>query len=106
LEQTVDGEIKLDEEPPVEDLGNGSESIQQLTSQINELDVSANANVITPLTDSTEGSNSESPVQDIDKRIRALKKKVEFMLLAFHSFRNDHILFHVLFIVYCMNCIE
>uniref|UniRef100_A0A2N9G9A3 WIBG Mago-binding domain-containing protein n=1 Tax=Fagus sylvatica TaxID=28930 RepID=A0A2N9G9A3_FAGSY len=75
LEQTVDGEIKLDEEPPVEDLGNGSESIQQLTSQINELDVSANATVITPLTDSTEGSNSESPVQDIDKRIRALKKK-------------------------------
>jgi partner of Y14 and mago protein len=67
----------------VEDLDNGSESVKQLMSQMNELAVSANATVITPPSDSTEGSNSENPVQDIDKRIRALKKKVGFMHLAF-----------------------
>lgn len=99
MEQTVGEEIKLEEALPDEDLGNGSESIEQLTSQINELAVSANASVITPPSDSTEGSNSGNPVQDIDKRIRALKKKVEFMHLAFHSNRNDNISFHVLFVV-------
>lgn len=76
MEQTAGGEIKLEEAPPDEDLGNGSEPIEQLTSQINELAVSANASVITPPSDSTEGSNSGNPVQDIDKRIRALKKKI------------------------------
>jgi len=45
-------------------------------SQMNELAVSANATVITPPSDSTEGSNSGNPVQDIDKKIRALKKKI------------------------------
>ncbi|KAE8009090.1 hypothetical protein FH972_005544 [Carpinus fangiana] len=70
------GEIINEEAPSVEDLDNGSESVKQLMSQMNELAVSANATVITPPSDSTEGSNSENPVQDIDKRIRALKKKI------------------------------
>jgi len=70
------GEIINEEALSVEDLDNGSESVKQLMSQMNELAVSANATVITPPLDSTEGSNSENPVQDIDKRIRALKKKI------------------------------
>ncbi|KAF5448588.1 hypothetical protein F2P56_029105 [Juglans regia] len=76
LEQTVDGEIIKEEPLPVEDLGTGLESVKQLTSQMNELAVSTNATVISPPLDSTEESNSGNPVQDIDKRIRALKKKI------------------------------
>jgi 2',3'-cyclic-nucleotide 2'-phosphodiesterase (5'-nucleotidase family) len=72
-------------------LDNGSESVKQLMSQMNELAVSANVTVITPPSDSTEGSNSGNPVQDIDKRIRALKKKVGFIHLAFPANTNDHI---------------
>ncbi|KAF7842683.1 partner of Y14 and mago-like [Senna tora] len=48
-----------------------SESVKTLTSQINELAVSGN-----PLSDSVEASDSICPGQDIDKRIRALKKKI------------------------------
>ncbi|XP_059433766.1 partner of Y14 and mago [Corylus avellana] len=70
------GEIINEEALSVEDLDNGSESVKQLMSQMNELAVSANATVITPPSDSTEGSNSENTVQDVDKRIRALKKKI------------------------------
>lgn len=90
-EQALSGEIENEEALHVEDLVNGSESVKQLMSQMNELAVSANVTVITPPSDSTEGSNSGNPVQDIDKRIRALKKKVGFMHLAFRANTNDHI---------------
>ncbi|XP_041011776.1 partner of Y14 and mago-like [Juglans microcarpa x Juglans regia] len=76
LEQTVAGEIITEEPLPVEDLGTELESVKQLTSQMNELAVSTNATVISPPLDSTKESNSGNPVQDIDKRIRALKKKI------------------------------
>ncbi|KAG6652973.1 hypothetical protein CIPAW_05G042800 [Carya illinoinensis] len=75
LEQTVAGEIINEEPLPVKDLGTGLESVKQLTSQMNELAVSTNATIISPPLDSAEEANSVSPVQDIDKRIRALKKK-------------------------------
>lgn len=64
-----------------EDLGHGSDSVKSLTSQMNDLAVSANPAVVSPPSDSTEPSNSAAPVQDIDKRIRALKKKVCLILL-------------------------
>lgn len=76
------GEMQKEEVLQVENLGTGSESVKQLASQMNELTVSANANVITPPLEATEGSNSENPAQEIDKRIRALKKKVQFMHLS------------------------
>ncbi|KAG7977626.1 hypothetical protein I3843_05G040200 [Carya illinoinensis] len=76
LEQTVAGEIINEEPLPVKDLGTGLESVKQLTSQMNELAVSTNATIISPPLDSAEEANSVSPVQDIDKRIRALKKKI------------------------------
>ncbi|XP_057738954.1 partner of Y14 and mago [Arachis stenosperma] len=54
----------------------GSESVQSLTSQINELAVSGSSSVASPVTDSTEGLDSSGCSQDIDKKIRALKKKI------------------------------
>lgn len=75
LEETEGGDSKNEELVPLENIGSGSESVNSLTSQISELAVSANpAPVIPP--DSMEDSNSGDPIQDIDKRIRALKKKV------------------------------
>ncbi|XP_041001622.1 uncharacterized protein LOC121247321 [Juglans microcarpa x Juglans regia] len=75
VEQGVVGEIQEEEVLQVEDLGIGSESCKQLASQMNELIVSVNANIITPPLEATEGSNSGSPIQEINKRIRALKKE-------------------------------
>ncbi|GMN59036.1 hypothetical protein TIFTF001_028123 [Ficus carica] len=75
LEETEGGDGKNEELVPLENIGSGSESVYSLTSQISELAVSANlAPVILP--DSMEDSNSGDPIQDIDKRIRALKKKI------------------------------
>lgn len=75
----VTGETEKEEAPTVADLGNGVESVEQLTSQMNELGVSLNDTVITPSSESMEGSNSGNPVQEIDKRIRALKKKIRLL---------------------------
>ncbi|KAB5574376.1 hypothetical protein DKX38_001570 [Salix brachista] len=61
---------------PDEDLAHGSDSVKLLTSQMNELAVSSNPAVVAPSSDLADASNMESPVQDIDKRIRALKKKI------------------------------
>ncbi|XP_016646857.1 PREDICTED: partner of Y14 and mago [Prunus mume] len=69
------GETK-EEEAPVENLGHASESVKSLTSQMNELGVSSSPALVTPPSDSTEDSNPGGPVQDIDKKIRALKKKI------------------------------
>lgn len=55
-------------------------AVETLTSQINELAVCANpAGGISPL-DSTEGANVGGSGQDIDKKIRALKKKVHVFM--------------------------
>ncbi|KAK9286434.1 hypothetical protein L1049_014831 [Liquidambar formosana] len=75
LEPMVDGEIKKEEVLPAENVSHGLESLDSVASQMNELDISANPSVVTPPSDSTDSSNS-SPVPDIDKRIRALKKKI------------------------------
>ncbi|KAJ6394781.1 hypothetical protein OIU77_023891 [Salix suchowensis] len=63
---------------PDEDLAHESDSVKLLTSHMNELVVSSNPAVVAPSSDLADASNMESPVQDIDKRIRALKKKVYF----------------------------
>ncbi|ONI35963.1 hypothetical protein PRUPE_1G562800 [Prunus persica] len=69
------GETK-EEEAFVENLGHVSESVKSLTSQMNEFGVSSSPALVTPPSDSTEDSNPGGPVQDIDKKIRALKKKI------------------------------
>ncbi|TKY71314.1 Partner of Y14 and mago [Spatholobus suberectus] len=50
-----------------------SESVHSLTSRMNELAVSS---VVTPTPDSVEASEPTGTGLDIDKRIRALKKKI------------------------------
>lgn len=74
-EEAETGDTK-EEELPAQDVGHAPASVQSLTSQMNELGVSSNSALVTPSSDSTEDSNPGAPVQDIDKKIRALKKKV------------------------------
>ncbi|KAH6766957.1 partner of Y14-MAGO [Perilla frutescens var. hirtella] len=50
------------------------ETVESTSSKMNDLSLSENASVVT--TNSTECSNSEDQVQDIDKKVRALKKKI------------------------------
>ncbi|KAL5992937.1 hypothetical protein ACLOJK_013856 [Asimina triloba] len=58
------------------DLGHRSEAVDSVTSQMNKLAVSTSPTVNGPTVDSTESSNPGGPGQDLDKRIRALKKKI------------------------------
>lgn len=51
------------------------ESVELTSSEMNDLSLSENPSVVTP-TNSTECSTSEDQLQDIDKKIRAIKKKV------------------------------
>lgn len=50
------------------------ESVERITDQISNLAVSSTSERPSPPTDQVEPSKNEGP--DIDKRIRALKKKV------------------------------
>lgn len=52
------------------------EPVDAVVSQINDLTVSANSSATTPRTNSTECSIPGDHVPDIDKKIRALKKKI------------------------------
>ncbi|MED6119528.1 hypothetical protein PIB30_012719 [Stylosanthes scabra] len=52
------------------------ESVQSLTSRINELAVSGSSSIASPVADSMDGLDSAGCSQDIDKKIRALKKKI------------------------------
>ncbi|WCJ18247.1 Partner of Y14 and mago [Euphorbia peplus] len=75
LEGSSDGDIKREDEEEEllgEDVGHASEAAKSLTSQMNDLSVSTNS---TPA-ESTYDLDPDAPSQDIDKRIRALKKKV------------------------------
>ncbi|XP_015580502.1 partner of Y14 and mago isoform X1 [Ricinus communis] len=74
LDASAAGDMKR-EVLPDEDVGHASESVKSLTSQMNELDVSANPVLSIP-GDSTETLDPNASSQDIDKRIRALKKKI------------------------------
>ncbi|KAJ7968098.1 partner of Y14 and mago-like [Quillaja saponaria] len=71
-----DEDIRKEEVQPVEESGPPSESVGSLTSQMNELAVSADPSVVSPPSGSLNGSDPVGQCQDIDKRIRALKKKI------------------------------
>ncbi|XP_022726454.1 partner of Y14 and mago-like [Durio zibethinus] len=75
LEAMADDEIKK-EDVPEEDLDDGSESVKSLTSQMTDLAVSQNPVPTSPPSNSVEASNAGAPVQDLDKKIRAIKKKI------------------------------
>ncbi|XVF45731.1 hypothetical protein PTKIN_Ptkin02bG0230000 [Pterospermum kingtungense] len=75
LEEVAD-EIKK-EDVCEEDLDDGSESVKSLTSQMTDLAVSQNPVVSSsPPSNSVEAADAGAPVQDLDKKIRALKKKI------------------------------
>ncbi|MED6157433.1 hypothetical protein PIB30_023004 [Stylosanthes scabra] len=50
--------------------------LEALENRINELAVSGSSSVASPVTDSMDGLDSAGCGQDIDKKIRALKKKI------------------------------
>nr|XP_043627306.1 partner of Y14 and mago [Erigeron canadensis] len=59
-----------------EDVDHASECVESLVSQINDITISGNSSAANPPLNSTEGSATGDHVPDIDKRIRALKKKI------------------------------
>ncbi|XWS62542.1 hypothetical protein CRYUN_Cryun06bG0020400 [Craigia yunnanensis] len=73
---TVAGDEIKKEDVLEEDLDDGSESVKSLTSQMTDLAVSQNPVPTSPPLNSVEASDAGAPVQDIDKKIRALKKKI------------------------------
>lgn len=63
-----------------EDVDRTSEPFESVVSQLNEVTISENSSVASPPVNSAAGDQ----VPDIDKRIRALKKKVFLKLAACH----------------------
>ncbi|CAL5377815.1 unnamed protein product [Camellia sinensis] len=58
-----------------EDASQGLESVEPVVSQLNDLAISANSAVVAPPRNSAQCSTPSDPVPDVDKKIRALKKK-------------------------------
>ncbi|KAJ0077900.1 hypothetical protein Patl1_36904 [Pistacia atlantica] len=81
-EATVDGETSKEEVELAENISHGLESAKSLTSQMNELHVSTNEVLEIPPSDTKGASDAVALSQDIDKRIRALKKKVLLAILT------------------------
>lgn len=82
-------------EDSAEDASQGSEPVDSVVSQMNDLAISSNSAVVTPPLDPTESSNPSDHISDIDKRIRALKKKVIFLrLLTFQEHFHKSTIFH------------
>lgn len=63
--------------------------VESLTSQINELAVCASPAGGTPPSESTERTTSGGSGQDIDKKIRALKKKVRLFVIRLST--REHV---------------
>ncbi|KAF8404167.1 hypothetical protein HHK36_009047 [Tetracentron sinense] len=79
LESKVDGEEKAVEVLSAEDVSHESEAVTSVLRQMDMLAVSANPSVVTPSPDTMESSDPGGLSPDIDKRIRALKKKIRLM---------------------------
>lgn len=63
-------------EDSAEDASQGSEPVDSVVSEMNDLAISSNSAVVAPPLDSSQCSTPSDPISDIDKRIRALKKKI------------------------------
>ncbi|XP_038986033.1 partner of Y14 and mago-like [Phoenix dactylifera] len=68
--------IKSEEIPSAELMTQRLESVESVTDQMGRISVSATSVVISPSTDLKEDPKPENSGPDIDKRIRALKKKI------------------------------
>ncbi|CAL0306526.1 unnamed protein product [Lupinus luteus] len=76
LESTTAEDSAKQEVVSIINSGHTSESVNSLTSRINELAVSGNSSIVTPTSNSVDGSAQICSTQDVDKKIRALKKKI------------------------------
>ncbi|KAB2045994.1 hypothetical protein ES319_D01G202000v1 [Gossypium barbadense] len=74
LEEVSDDE-NTREDVPEEDL-DGSKSVKSLTSQMSDLAFSQNPVPTSPPSNTVDASDAGAPVLDLDKKIRALKKKI------------------------------
>ncbi|KAI3448311.1 hypothetical protein Pfo_004976 [Paulownia fortunei] len=61
---------------PADNSNDLPENMESVSSKMNGLSLSGNASLATPPTNSINCSTPEDQVQDIDKKIRALKKKI------------------------------
>lgn len=75
LDSKADGET-TDQALSSEDVEQRSEAVESVAHQMNKLAVSATAGVVGLASDSAESSNPGGPGPDLDKKIRALKKKI------------------------------
>lgn len=80
------------------------ESVESIASHINEITISGNPCVptTTPPSTSMESSATTEHVPDIDKRIRALKKKVELLTNCRFTWCDHPPKFVVLVMIVCL----
>ncbi|XP_010926441.1 partner of Y14 and mago [Elaeis guineensis] len=76
LDSEQAGMVKSEEMPSAELAPQRLESVDSVTDQMGRISVSTTSVVVRPSTDSKEGPKPENSGPDIDKRIRALKKKI------------------------------
>lgn len=69
---------------------NGSQSVNVLVSGLEALDVSSNNDLASRTSDLGEAPNPGTAGEDIEKRIRALKKKVRFRTFSAALIRISH----------------
>ncbi|WOL18500.1 partner of Y14 and mago [Canna indica] len=78
LQATLEKEKNLETEEvaSVDNIFQREESVEVVTEQISRISVSAMPQVISPSKDTMEFSKTETSSLDLDKKIRALKKKI------------------------------
>lgn len=81
MDSAGDGDIEKEEVLSAESASQGSETVESVASHMNELAISANHSAVTPPFDLPQSLDSGCSGPDIDKRIRALKKKVKHLLI-------------------------
>lgn len=75
LQAALDKDLNKDKDSSVEDL-NQAPAVEVVTSELNNLNIATNSSAAVASSDSIEPLGSQDPVPDIDKKIRALKKKI------------------------------
>lgn len=72
----LEKDVEQNDISPADDSTDLSENVEFAASNMNKLSLSGNTSPVAPPSNSTDHSTSEDQVQEVDKKIRALKKKV------------------------------